>query len=897
VDFTKRADAFGWVDPIFVMSPFSLYLDVNDPSTMGAGGWIGYGPTVYDRVPALTSDAYPDGTHAALSSLAIVLAGAYLGANQIPGNPTFGLSDDQIRTDYLQLYAHEYGHAIGLPHLMTQDYGQLPEDSSDTALLDRFDIWSLTRDYPSGFATTIMNYSAGSGLGPLDISVDQHHAGLDAFSRSKLGWGNITEITLSDDGRGGPGRLRPGDALQTKLVEHLGQAPGDPRPQILRVNLPPRDVSLFPRTDSAGNPSGYWRAGTTGTRMVWSGRMLGGSRTMERVIRIPSDSHQPVLGLWTKYGAHAGWAYEPGWEFGWVELSTDHGQTWTTLSGLTSSTYVAPGRETFDWVGETLGAPAFTGDSRLFAADGWIFERMALPAEPGSTVRLRFRFSGLPGGNEQPPEGFGWWIDEVYVGPASDPARHLVSDFEGDARQWSGLLPEFDQGFGFAVVEETTPFPQAYLFELRGNNPHDEIPFKSDHRKPINGLRDTGLYTYEPGIVGYYLDYYSSFWAYPVMNAGSANRREAPIDRLRRIDIKYPVHPQSQRLTVYNFGAVLAAAFDPASGITLDDVAFAFTFPTEVFALALIEPGLVFPYTGRSPSTPSLSLLDASPTYRPSGVMPAMPETPFPERPAILWPYILGSPGGWPKTAWHGELGLQDPTTVRVLGQPYLARDAAFHPDRNPTFDDSVDYRGAFANEFYGWHAPTTSSAFGSATPSERTLMLPTTTVPVSPTESIQLYAAKYCFQDATGQCVPREQAVTRPWIEQILYQRLAPMVYFTILAGCPAVPPEMTVAAKPAWEQFFACRTVAADQTHWLTNFLLDAAANLGNNPTYAALNAYGDRGTLSPDLWALFYLQAWTLAKAPASLPSHGLSVDVTRITGGQTPTAHLTVRRRVR
>jgi hypothetical protein len=101
--------------------------------------------------------------------------------------------------------------------------------------------------------------------------------------------------------------------------------------------------------------------------------------------------------------------------------------------------------------------------------------------------------------------------------------------------------------------------------------------------------------------------------------------------------------------------------------------------------------------------------------------------------------------------------------------------------------------------------------------------------------------------------------------------------VYFTILAACPELPAEMTMATRPA-EAFFACHSVAAEQTDWLTKLLLESAANLANNPLYAGLNAYGDRGTLSPDLLAAFYLSAWGHAKPPASLPSHGLSVEVT-------------------
>ena len=102
---------------------------------------------------------------------------------------------------------------------------------------------------------------------------------------------------------------------------------------------------------------------------------------------------------------------------------------------------------------------------------------------------------------------------------------------------------------------------------------------------------------------------------------------------------------------------------------------------------------------------------------------------------------------------------LNDPTTTRVVGQPYLGSDAAFHPDRNSMFDDQTDYLTSFVNEFVNWHAPTTQAAFACASRSERIKMIPTTSDPVSDTESIQHYSLQYCAQDASGVCASPGQA------------------------------------------------------------------------------------------------------------------------------------------
>ena len=225
VDFTRRADEFGWVNPIFIMTPFSLTLDVYDASLMGNLLYIGYGPHIYDVAPAITDDVYPDGSHAALASLAISMVGLGFGANKDPDDGWFGLTDEQTRYDFPQLYAHEYGHAIGLSHMMTMDYAlDADTTTTDPAFMDtRFFPRSLNRAWASGFASTIMNYAAGSGRSPRFLPDDgRHEAGLDAINRSKLGWGNITEITLADDGRGAPGRARPG----REGARRAGRTPG-----------------------------------------------------------------------------------------------------------------------------------------------------------------------------------------------------------------------------------------------------------------------------------------------------------------------------------------------------------------------------------------------------------------------------------------------------------------------------------------------------------------------------------------------------------------------------------------------------------------------------------------------------------------------------------------------
>jgi hypothetical protein len=79
----------------------------------------------------------------------------------------------------------------------------------------------------------------------------------------------------------------------------------------------------------------------------------------------------------------------------------------------------------------------------------------------------------------------------------------------------------------------------------------------------------------------------------------------------------------------------------------------------------------------------------------------------------------------------------------------------------------------------------------------------------------------------------------------------------------------------------------------HAIANLMLDAGRDLGQGG-YPGFNAYGDKGVLSPGLWSAAFLDYWTRAKAPAALPSFGLSVEVERITRGATPIATISIRR---
>lgn len=103
----------------------------------------------------------------------------------------------------------------------------------------------------------------------------------------------------------------------------------------------------------------------------------------------------PVLSFETKYDI------EEDWDFGVVQVSTDNGQTWTSLvNENTSSDIVEDG---YPSIKENL--PGFTGSS-----NGWTTESFDLSPYAGQKVHLAFRYMTDWGYNEE-----GWYVSNLQI--------------------------------------------------------------------------------------------------------------------------------------------------------------------------------------------------------------------------------------------------------------------------------------------------------------------------------------------------------------------------------------------------------------------------------------------------------------------------------------------------
>jgi immune inhibitor A len=164
---------------------------------------------------------------------------------------------------------------------------------------------------------------------------------------------------------------------------------------------------------------------------------------------------------------------EEQWDFGMVQVSTDNGETWNSLSTPhTRDDIVADG---YPAIKENV--PGYTGNS-----EGWLHESIDLSDYAGQEIQLQFRYMTDWGTNLT-----GMFVDNVKV--TADNQEVLSEGAEGD----SSFV--FN---GFETSDGTTTTPHYYLLEWRSHNGVDE------------GLahirRGDSLMSYDSGLVVWYVD-------------------------------------------------------------------------------------------------------------------------------------------------------------------------------------------------------------------------------------------------------------------------------------------------------------------------------------------------------------------------------------------------------
>ncbi|MEJ3405168.1 immune inhibitor A domain-containing protein [Rathayibacter sp. YIM 133350] len=258
---------------------------------------------------------------------------AVAGGAPIPGtNLTLSNYIVQPEDAGVGVFAHEYGHDLGLPDL----YDTSGEADSD------IDFWDLM--------------DSGSHSGPIFQSMPTH---MGIWDKWVLGWANPVEVN-------------PGDGTKTHLISQSSR-PIKGTEDGVKINLPDKVVNLT--TPHSGTKAWY-----TGSDQSWADVRLS------RSVDVPAGTDSKFW-MWNDY------IIEEDWDYGFVEVSTDGGSTWNEQKvygedGTEVSTpdnYGDPNGRMGDYGGKKYG---LTGDS-----GGWTHQYVDLSSYAGKTVQVRLRYA------------------------------------------------------------------------------------------------------------------------------------------------------------------------------------------------------------------------------------------------------------------------------------------------------------------------------------------------------------------------------------------------------------------------------------------------------------------------------------------------------------------------
>jgi immune inhibitor A len=228
------------------------------------------------------------------------------------------------------VFAHEYGHDLGLPDLY---------DTSGAGDSD-IDFWDLM--------------ASGSHSGPIFQAIPTH---MGLWDKWVLGWAN-------------PLMVDPGTGTTNVQLGQTSNTPAGASDGI-KVNLPIKTITLATPHDGAN----MWY---TGADQDWADIKL------TRSVTVPTGGDVRFW-MWNNY------IIEADWDFGFVEVSTDGGATWAeqkvfNTSGAEVTTpdgYADPNGRMVDYGNKKYGLTGSTG--------GWQRHYVNLTPYAGTTIQLRLR--------------------------------------------------------------------------------------------------------------------------------------------------------------------------------------------------------------------------------------------------------------------------------------------------------------------------------------------------------------------------------------------------------------------------------------------------------------------------------------------------------------------------
>ncbi|WP_431878686.1 immune inhibitor A domain-containing protein [Micromonospora marina] len=306
------------------------------------------------------------------------------------------------------VFAHEFGHDLGLPDLY---------DTSGNADSD-VDFWDLM--------------ASGSHSGEIFQALPTH---MGLWDKWVLGWAE-------------PKTFGPGD--RSKLVK-LGQTSRTPvgTEDGIKIDLPDKVISLA--TPHSGSNMWY-----SGADQAWADVKLS------RTVTVPNAADAKFW-MWNNY------VIEADWDYGFVEVSTDGGATWTEQKvydegGALVSTndgYADPNGRMVDFGNKKYG---LTGST-----DGWRHDYVDLSSYAGQTVQVRLRYATDEAFQER-----GWFADDFSV--TGGGATTWSDDVESGAAGWTQTGGTFTDtsGAGWYIDSGTQVKSHYYLAEWRNFDGFDK---------------------------------------------------------------------------------------------------------------------------------------------------------------------------------------------------------------------------------------------------------------------------------------------------------------------------------------------------------------------------------------------------------------------------------------
>ncbi|SCE76647.1 immune inhibitor A domain-containing protein [Micromonospora chokoriensis] len=306
------------------------------------------------------------------------------------------------------VFAHEFGHDLGLPDLY---------DTSGNADSD-VDFWDLM--------------ASGSHSGEIFQALPTH---MGIWDKWVLGWAD-------------PLTIRPGSNPREVKLGQTSRTPIDSEDGI-KVDLPDKVTTLA--TPHSGTK--MWHSNND---QEWADVKLS------RSVDVPAAADSKFW-MWNNY------IIEEDWDYGFVELSTDGGTTWTEQkvydeSGAVVTTpdgYADPNGRMNDFGGKKYG---LTGST-----DGWRHDYVDLSAYAGTTVQVRLRLA-----TDEAFEERNWFVDDFSV--TGGGATTWSDDVEGGDNGWTATGGTFvdTTGGGWKVSTGTEVHAQYYLAEWRNFDGFDK---------------------------------------------------------------------------------------------------------------------------------------------------------------------------------------------------------------------------------------------------------------------------------------------------------------------------------------------------------------------------------------------------------------------------------------